>query len=367
MSLLDRFRQRRASSGAPAEDPRDRFGYAVVGLGHIAEYLLDALRDSPVCQVTAVVSGSVEKAQSVGRTYGVPRALTYSDFDSLKDDPQVHGVYLALPVNQHLPFTLRAAAAGKHVLCEKPMASTAVDAQAMIDACRAAGVRLSIAYRCPYTAVHQRARELVRSGALGAKDTLRIESGFGFHLQPGWRDDPALAGGGSLFDVGIYPLNAARYLLEEDPAEVLDAQADCDANGLERSIVWNQRFPSGATLRGNSSYRETVADTLRMTGSRGTLLLAPAFSHRERLTLRGESRDAKGRTVPFHERTLRGAVSQFRLEAEDLATAVRTNRRLTTPGEDGLADMVAMESIYRAAGVRVQSAPEMGHPIQRNA
>ena len=231
----------------------------------------------------------------------------------------------------------------------------AAGAEAMVEACRAAGVRLSIAYRCPHTVVHQRARELIQAGALGPIQMLRITSQFGFRLGPDWRANASLAGGGSLYDVGIYPLNAARYLLGEDPVGVEDATATCDANGLEQSIAWTSVFPSGARAACRSSYLEHLPDTLRITGERGTLLLSPAFSHRKRMQLRGSYKDAAGRTVKIAERVSRGMASQFRLEAEHLADAVRNQAGLMTPGEDGLADMVAMEAIYRAAGVPVRT------------
>ena len=227
------------------------FGYAVVGLGHIAEYFLQALQESQTCAVTALVSGNAAKARSLAKKYSVPLTLTYGEFDRLCDERTVDAIYLALPVSMHREYTERAAAAGKHVLCEKPMASTAAEARAMIDACAAANVKLSIAYRCPYTPVHEGARELIRNEALG--DNLRIESGFGFELKPGWRTDPKFAGGGSLYDVGIYPLNATRYLLGEEPCAVRDAGAVCDSNGLEQSISWTSEFPSGATAACRSS------------------------------------------------------------------------------------------------------------------
>ena len=357
MSLSDRLFRARPSGGKQASQS-PAFGYAVVGLGHIAEYFLDAMRNSSSCAVTALVSGNADKARKTASKYNVPHTLTYDSFDSICDTPGVDAVYLALPVSMHLGFTRRAAAAGKHVLCEKPMAPTAEDAREMIAVCAAAEVHLSIAYRCPYTLIHQRARDLIRSGALGT--SLRLESGFGFELKPGWRANPALAGGGSLYDVGIYPLNAARYLLEEEPSGVSSARATCDANGLEQAIEWTCVFPSGATAVCRSSYREHIPDTLRVIGSRGQLLLAPAFSHREQLRLRGEYKDAStGRTVLIDERTPRHAISQFQMEAESLAAVVRDGQKPITPGEDGLNDMIAIAQIYCEAGVpAITSAQE---------
>jgi predicted dehydrogenase len=345
MSLLSRFKR-------PASPSADRFGFAVIGLGHIAGYFLDALQDSRTTVVSALVSGDPAKASSLAKKYGVPNTYSYADFDRIVDNPAVDAIYLALPVSQHREFTERAAAAGKHVLCEKPMAPNVSDARAMIAACAGAGVQLSIAYRCPHSFGHRRLRELIRSGAPGKN--LRIESGFGFVLQPGWRDEPALAGGGSLYDVGIYPLNASRFLLAEDPSTVEGASAVCDSNGLERSVNWTSVFPSGARAMCRSSYTEKIPDTLRVTGDSGTLLLSPAFSHRERYEIHGEYHDAvTGQTVRIDERTSSSDPSEFRLEAEQLAAAVRNGEPLLTPGEDGLADMVAMEAIYAAAGVRL--------------
>ena len=133
-----------------------RFGYAVVGLGHIAEYFLEALGDSPTCAVTALISGDAAKARATAKKYGVSLTLNYAEFNRLRESPEVDAVYLALPVSMHREFTERAAAAGKHVLCEKPMASTAAEARVMVEACRAANVQLSIAYRCPHALIHQR-------------------------------------------------------------------------------------------------------------------------------------------------------------------------------------------------------------------
>ena len=345
MSLLSRFTRTPSSASG-------RFGYAVIGLGHIATYFLDALEGSRTAVTSALVSGDPAKAASLARKYSVPSTYTYADFDRIVDNPAVDAVYLALPVSQHREFTERAAAAGKHVLCEKPMAPNSADARAMIAACANAGVLLSIAYRCPHSFGHRRLRELVRSGVLG--NNLRIESGFGFVLNPGWRDRPELAGGGSLYDVGIYPLNASRFLLGEDPSAVEGASAVCDSNGLERAVTWTSVFPSGARAACRSSYTEKIPDTLRVTGDNGTLLLAPAFSHRERYEIHGEYHErSTGKTVQIKERTSSNDPSEFRLEAEQLAAAVRNGDSLLTPGEDGLADMVAMEAIYAAAGVRL--------------
>ena len=344
-----------------AAAPAPEFGYAVIGLGKIAETFLKAIADSPRVHAAAMVSGNGDKARDFARRYGAANAYTYAEFDRIVDDPAVHGVYIALPVTLHREFTERAAAAGKHVLCEKPMAASAADCHAMIAACRAANVRLSIAYRCPYDATHQRARELVRSGVLGTIQ--RIQSQFGFALEQGWRMDASQ--GGSLYDVGIYPLNAIRYLLGAEPSGVGEALATCDPSGLEQAITWTTAFPSGYSAgQGSSegriaahmrsSYLERLQDTLHITADHGTLTLDPAFSHRARFHLQARYTDAAtGKLVTVDEQTPRNAPSQFRLEAEELAVAAAANRDPITPGEDGLRDLEAIEQIYRAAGVNL--------------
>ena len=337
--------------GKPAPQPDTRFGYAVVGLGRIAETFLEKIAGSPHVRVAAMVSGDLAKAERFARRFGAAHACTYADFDSLAERGDVHGVYIALPVTQHRAFTERAARAGKHVLCEKPMAPGAADCQAMIDACRAADVRLSIAYRCPYDAMHQRARDLLRGGVPdgGLGRVLRIDTQFGFRLEQGWRMQPAE--GGSLYDVGIYPLNAIRYLLGEQPISVSDAVATTDDNGLEQAIRWTSSFASGAVAHCRSSYLERLPDSLQITCERGTLRLDPAFSHRARFRLQASYTGADGTPVRIDEQTPSDAVSQFRAEAEELAHAAAQKREPRTPGEDGLRDLEAIAAIYRAAGV----------------
>ena len=342
MGLLDRFRKK---------DTTSTFNYAVVGLGHIATPFLEELRESRLCSVTALVSGDLAKAATLAKKYGADTTYTYQTFDQIAENPAIHAVYIALPVSLHREFTERAARAGKHVLCEKPMAPTSADAEAMIAACKAASVHLGIAYRCPHTMPHKHLRELIRQGAFGPKSSLRIEAGFGFPLKSGWRDQGALAGGGSMWDVGIYPVNASRFLLGEEPISH-QASATSDENGMEREIQWTSVFPSGAQATGTSSYQRDIADNLKISGEFGSATMAPAFRWQDPYSIRGSVHD------PVYNRRMEIKVSQtdlpeFRLEAEELAFAVRENRPTIAPGEDGLADMRVMEAIYKAAGLNL--------------
>ncbi len=329
------------------------FGYAIVGLGKIAEMFLTAIAGSSVVHASAMVSGSLEKANSFGKRYGAAHRYTYADFERIADNPEIHGVYLALPVTLHREFTERAARAGKHVLCEKPMAPRASDCQAMVDACRNAGVKLSMAYRCPHDVIHQRTREIVQSGVLG--EIRQVESQFGFALGPGWRMNPQE--GGSIYDLGVYPLNALRYLFGTEPVRTTDTRATVNDAGLEQTIEWVSHFPvphqmSTAPALCRSSYLEKLPDYLRITAERGTLTLDPAFTPHARFHLLARYTDAAtGKLIEIDETTPRDQPSQFRLEGEDLAQAVAEGREPIAPGEDGLHDLEAIEDIYRESGI----------------
>ena len=330
--------------------PPDAFGFAVVGLGRIAEHFLKALADSPVARVTALVSGDAKKAARLAKQYSVPHTCGYDDVEALRERPDVHAVYLALPVGMHREYTARAARAGKHVLCEKPMANTAEESRAMIQSCRDAGVLLAIAYPCPHDPLYGLGRELVRTGALGTLH--RMTSQFSFTLAADdWRRDAKLAGGGSLYDLGIYSLNAARFFLGEEPTHH-EATAVTDSHGLELAIDWTSHWAGGVAGEFRSSYIDAFRDTFSLEGTGGQLTLSPAFSHRERFRLRGSIIDpATGKRIEIDEKTPDSTPSHFRLEAEHLVHCARNGTPLLTPGEDGLRDMEAMAAIYAAADV----------------
>ncbi|GAA3749042.1 Gfo/Idh/MocA family protein [Terriglobus aquaticus] len=334
----------------------DAFGYAVVGLGRIAEHFLRGIQDSPFVRATALVSGDSGKAAKLAKQYGVPFTCGYADFESLREREDVQAVYLALPVSMHREFTERAARIGKHVFVEKPMASDAAECRAMVDVCRSAGVLLSVAYRCPFDPMHQRLQSLIAEGALGHVES--IESSFGFKLAADdWRWNNDLAGGGSAYDVGVYPLNAARFLMRAEP-EITSAAATVSPAGMESSIAWTMRFPNGAEARCSSSYLQELPNVLRVRGSAGELTLDPAYTHRVRLPLRGWITDpVSGKRVEINDIAPSSTPSHFRLEAEHLAECARVGEPVITSGEDGLQDMELIEQMYATAGVSRQAVP----------
>src|SRR5271170_8448748 len=201
--------------GVAAQGGERKIGYCVIGLGTIADHFMRGVLASPNSTITGLVSGHRDKAERIAAQYGVPKSSIYSyeDMDKFRDNKAIDAVYVALPNSMHAEYTIRSAKAGKHVLCEKPMSTTVKEAEEMIAACKAANVKLMIAYRLHYEPLHLKAVKLIRDGALGKVGT--INGAFGFNAAPGaWRLNKALAGGGSVFDVGIYVLNASRYLTD---------------------------------------------------------------------------------------------------------------------------------------------------------
>ena len=332
----------RIFSPQPTHDPSS-FGFAVAGLGHGAEKFLAAVASSTQIRVTALVSRDPRKAEKLARKYGIPTTCTYANFDTLRHNPHVQAVYIAIPNLLHRSFTERAAAAGKHVLCEKPLASNIADAQAMIDACSQAGVLLMTAYRCSFDPMHERAAQILASGRLGQINS--ITSDFGFRAKPGWRLDPTLAGGGSLHDVGIYAVHTLHDLFP-GAFTIQSAQIKRDpTTGLELETTWQATLPNGAQATCRSSYLTKLPDSFRIEGSTGTLTLEPAYSYADtRLVATYANQKQEILTAP---RT----PSPFRLEAEHLAHCALTGAPLRTPGQAGQRDLETIAAIEHAARI----------------
>jgi len=205
--------------------PERRVGFAIVALGRLSlEEILPAFAECEKAKLVALVSGSPEKLRVVASQYGVSpqNCYDYAGFDRLRDDPAVQVVYVVLPNGMHREYVERAARAGKHVLCEKPMATSSADARAMIAACDRAKVKLMIAYRIQYEPYNQRARRFVQEGTFGrlVGATMTNTQTVAANGAEQWRHKRALAGGGSLPDIGLYCINTARFLTAEEPVEV---------------------------------------------------------------------------------------------------------------------------------------------------
>lgn len=347
-----------------------RLGIAIVGLGRLSlEEILPALATSKRCRVTALVSGDRDKARRVAAMYDVPESSLYDyrSFDQLRDNPQVHAVYIVLPNALHREFTVRAAKAGKHVLCEKPMATSAADCQAMIDACKAAKRLLMIAYRIQYEPLNRQVMAWVRKGSVLGKikliDMANCQNQSKENLQQ-WRHIKALAGGGALPDIGLYCLNTARFLLGEEPVEVsaslFSSDNDPRFREVEESILWHMRFPSGVRVQCTSSYGTFTSKRYRVLGDKGWADMDPAFAYRglnlKRSRVAEDTDEFVGTGI---EQITTPAKNQFALEMDHFADCVANQRQPWTPGEEGLQDQRIMEAIYESArtGKPVQLQP----------
>ena len=333
------------------EPPAKRLGVAVVGIGHLTlEQIVPAFGTAKDVRLAALVSGHRDTALAVAAQNGLAAAKVYdyAGFDAIRNDADVDIVYIVLPNAQHLEFTQRAAAAGKHVLCEKPMANTVAEAEGMIKACRDARRKLMIAYRLQYNAAHRALIGMAREKTYGA---LRmIEAVNGQNDVPGqWRQIKALAGGGSLPDVGIYCLNAFRYLTGEEPVEVTGRvtrpKDDPRFREIEDIAVFTLLFPSGVVATGTSGYSFHEDRRLRCAATEGWFGMDPAFSYQGLMTHIGR------KLGPQTSVETRGFApkNQFAVEMDHFAQAIRANREPHTPGEEGLADMKVMAAIYESA------------------
>jgi predicted dehydrogenase len=336
---------------APAQEGR-RIGYCMVGLGRISmQHFMPATKTSRLAKVTALVSGHRDKADQQAALYGVPAKsiYNYQNFDSIADNNDIDAVYIALPNSMHAEYTIRAAKAGKHVLCEKPMATSVKDSQAMIDACRKANRKLMIAYRCQFEPVNLRAVELIRGGKLGKIES--IDTVNGFNIAPNeWRCNKALAGGGPLMDVGIYSLNACRYLTGEEPVELKGAASVIDKDGrfkeVEENLVWTMKFPSGAVASCNTTYGANMSGGMfRVYGSRGVIFADAAFAYDGlKLSARVEGE------APIEFAANERDPAHFVREADHFSECILKNTEPKCNGEEGLKDMKYMTEIYRSAG-----------------
>ncbi|WP_370651905.1 Gfo/Idh/MocA family protein [Brevundimonas sp.] len=346
-----------AASLAPAPSlaqtalPDRRLGYAIVGLGGYADVILPRFAECRHSRLAALVSGSPEKARRYAERYGVSQdgLYTYDSFDQIRDNPNVDIVYVILPNGLHHQYTLRAAAAGKHVLCEKPMANTAAEAEAMIAACKAADRKLMIGYRCHFEAANREAMRVVRAGEIGRPRIVTAEHGFNIGDPAQWRLNRALAGGGSLMDIGIYSLQAARYLTGEEPVEVVALEStdrsDIRFKEVEDTINFQLRFPSGAVADCVSTYGSNH-NRFRIVGTDGWVDAEPATAYSGNRLRRMKDWRTEDHAVPETPQ------NQFSAQLDHLSQCVMTGAEPIVSGEEGLRDLRIIEAIYQSARER---------------
>jgi predicted dehydrogenase len=329
-------------------------GYAVVGLGHFAQdAVLPAFENAQGnSKLVALVSGDPEKARELGERYRVP-VFGYDRFDECLALPEVEAVYIVLPNTLHAEYAVRAARAGVHVLCEKPLATSEAECREMIRAAEESDVRLMTAYRLHFEEANLTAVEAVLEGKLG--DPRLFTSTFSFQVQaPNIRLERD-KGGGVLWDIGVYCVNAARYLFRAEPVEVFafcDKGQDPRFTETEEAASVVMRFPEGKLAAFNVSFGAEAVARYELVGTQGTLKVDNAYEYkgelRWELTAEGQTRKGKVR-----ER------DQIAPEILTFSDCILEGRAPEPDGWEGLADVRIISALYESAriGQPVKLAP----------
>ena len=329
----------RAQTPAPGR----KLGFALAGLGSLSTHqIAPALQKTNFCKLTGLITGHPAKAATWKAQYNIPdkNIYNYDNMETMADNADIDVVYVVTPNGLHAEHTIKAAKAGKHVLCEKPMEVSPEKCQQMIDACKAAGRQLAVGYRLHFDPNHLECVRLAREKVFGQVNLIEAEYGFRIGGNQ-WRLDRALSGGGPLMDVGIYALQATRYLTGEEPISVTAVQTNNDPakfKDIEESISWELKFPGGALGSCNATYSFGGLDRFRAFADRGWFELTPAYGYGG---IQGRRSDGKWTAFP--------PMDQFAAEMDDFAQCILNNQPTKVPGEEGLRDLKIMMAIYEAA------------------
>ena len=319
--------------------------YAVVGLGHIAQTsMLPTFKNSKNSELAALISADPVKLKKLGRKYGVTHLYNYENFEEALNSGNIDAVYIALPNSLHREFTLRAARSGVHVLCEKPMALNERDCMAMIEGCADCNVKLMIGYRLHFEMTNMKAVEIAQSGKLGdlrifnSTFTMQIKDFDNIRLQKN-------LGGGTLYDIGIYCINAARYLFQDEPTEVMAMQArNTDRRFTEvdemSSVIL--KFPKERLATFTSSFGAADSAFFEIIGTKGSLCADPAYEHAEGLALE-VTIDGKTRKFDYPKR------DQFGAELTYFSDCIINDTDPEPSGFEGLADVRIIEALHKSA------------------
>lgn len=321
-----------------------KLGWALVGLGSLStNQIAPAFAKCQHSKLVAVVTGTPEKGTKWQEKYGLSadQVYSYETFDKIIDNPAIDVVYIVLPNSMHHEFTIRAAKAGKHVFCEKPMANSVQECREMIAACEAAKRQLGIAYRCQFEPHHKEAIRFAREQVFGR--LYHIDAAFGFTIgDPAqWRLRKKLAGGGALMDVGVYALQACRYLAGEEPVEVVALETKTDPvkfAEVDETVTWSMKFPSGLTANCKTTYRFNGLDDVTAYAEKGRFGLKPAYGYGGQ---KGWTSDPK---IPFAF----PATDHFGTEMDAFSAAILANQPFEPSGMEGLRDLQVVEAIYRS-------------------
>jgi predicted dehydrogenase len=332
------------SAARAAEDQPRKLGFALVGLGGLSTgQLAPALQRTRNCRLTAIVTGTPSKIPVWKNRYNIPdkNVYSYDTMEQMADNPDIDVVYVVTPNGLHGEHTLKAAKAGKHIFCEKPMEVSVEKCEQMIAAVRKAGRMLGVGYRCQYDPNHLECRRLAMEKVFG--ELKSIEAGFSRPITANeWRMKKALAGGGPLMDVGIYALQTCRFVSGREPLEVSakfgPITDPVKFSEVEQSVEWEMTFPGGLKTKCRTNYEKNDVRGFTVTAEKGTFGLDPAYNYN---SSRGTRSDGQAINLP--------AVNQFAAEMDDFAQCIMANKPSKVSGEEGLRDVKIMMAIYESA------------------
>jgi predicted dehydrogenase len=331
------------SSVIPYEGPVLRV--ALMGLGGYATRVAEAMQSCKMAKITGLISGTPEKLKSWQQKHNIPpkNCYNYGNFDAIKNNPDIDAVYILTPNALHHPQALRVAAAGKHVICEKPMALNARQGKEMVEACKKAGKQLLVGYRMHFEANTVDIIQQRINGNFGKILFFQGLSGFRIGNPSQWRLNKELAGGGAMMDIGVYSVNGARYMVGEDPVWVTAQETKTNPTlfkeGVDETIQFQMGFPGGAVASCLSTYNMNNLDRFFLNGEKGFVELYPASGYGP----------IKGRT---HQGELNHPhVMHQTTQMDEMAAILLNNKKplVSVDGVEGWKDLVIIDAIYKAA------------------
>ncbi|GAO42607.1 Gfo/Idh/MocA family protein [Flavihumibacter petaseus] len=322
-----------------------KLGVALVGLGYYSTDLLGpALQQTRNCYLAGIVTGTPSKADAWQKKYQIPdgNIYNYNNFDSIANNKNIDVVYVVLPPSMHEEYVVRAAAAGKHVWCEKPMAMTVSACQHMIDACRSAKRSLAIGYRLQHEPNTQEWRGIIHDKKLGAVKQVNCAAGYRDNRIDHWKQKREM-GGGVLLDMGVYAIQGARLGTGKEPEFIVKAvtsttRPEIYKDGLDETVVATLEFPGGVIADIKTSFGENI-NFLDITCAQGKIHMDPYSGY---AGVQGESplgRINHPYAVPWQQAN----------QMDDDALAIMQSKPMLVPGEEGLRDIRVVEAIYAAA------------------
>lgn len=317
---------------------------AIMGLGSYGTRVAEAMKNCTRARITGLISGTPSKLKDWQEKYKVPAAncYTYENFDQIKDNPDIDAVYVITPNALHHDQVIRVAKAGKHVICEKPMALNAKEGSEMIAACKKANVKLLVGYRMHFEAKTLEIIRMRNEGEFGKIMFFQGLCGFRIGDPNQWRLNKQLAGGGSIMDIGIYAINGARYMVGEEPVWVTAQETKTNPEkfkvGVDETIQFQMGFPGGAVASCLSTYNMNYLDRFFLSAEKGFAELQPSTGYGP---IRG--RTNKGELNQAH-------VTHQTVQMDEMANIILEGKQSIVPvdGEEGLKDLKIIDAIYLA-------------------